>query len=78
MDEALFYLRCKKCEAEKPSNISIEDYSQLNIAFTENKMKIICNRHKHCILVIDLVDSANALQKLMKSQNYKVSPSVIH
>jgi hypothetical protein len=78
MNENLMFVRCKQCLAEKPENISIQDYSRLQIGFSETKSIILCSRHNTELLVMEIHSSDDAIQKVMSQHRCKLEALTIH
>jgi hypothetical protein len=78
MKENLMFIRCKKCIEEKPENILMEDYSKLQIGFSETKCIILCSRHNTELLVIEIHSNDNAIQKVMTQNRCKLEALTVH
>jgi hypothetical protein len=72
------YLRCKKCKEEKPIEISIEEYSRLEVSFSESHLKINCLRHNKTLLTINIKENQNIIEKICNFKEWIADASVLH
>ena len=51
--EGIMFTCCRKCFEEKPKETSMEEWSKLNVAFTEIGLQVWCLRHDMNVVHID-------------------------